>query len=93
MTENEYGGPSWLIYAKGRKHSEQRPAKADATADQGCEGVTNSKAYFEADWSPCAGWSLGKRVKAMVTHGGSKSFDPTCSTAPLASIASRMGSS
>jgi hypothetical protein len=21
------------------------------------------KAYFEADWSPSAGWSLGKRIK------------------------------
>ena len=84
--------PPWLIYAKGRKHSEQRPAKAkprnrkvdsgnaNTTIDRHCEERSDEaaqkprdaapgwlgadpKAYFEADWSPSAGWSLGKRAK------------------------------
>ena len=54
--------PPWLIYAKGRKHSEQRPAKAIAQPIKDAMGA-DPKAYFAADWSPSAGWSLGKRLK------------------------------
>ena len=52
----------WLIYAKDRKHSEQRRAKAIPQPIKDAMGA-DPKAYFEADWSPSAGWSLGKRVK------------------------------
>jgi len=52
----------WLIYAKGRKHSEQCPAKAIPQSIKEAMGA-DPKAYFEADWSSSAGWSLGKRVK------------------------------
>jgi hypothetical protein len=54
--------PPWLIDAKGSNHSEHRPAKAIPQPIKAAMGA-DPKAYFEADWSPSAGWSLGKRVK------------------------------
>jgi hypothetical protein len=56
--------PPWPIYAKGRKHSEQRPAKAIPQPTEDAMGA-DPPAYFAADWPPSAGWSLGKRVKAQ----------------------------
>jgi hypothetical protein len=61
-------GPPWLIYAKGRKHSEQRPAKAIPQPIKDAMGA-DPKAYFAADWSPSVGPARRAPRLHRVAHG------------------------
>jgi hypothetical protein len=47
------------------RHCEERSDDAAQKPRHAAPGWLGAdpKAYFEADWSPSAGWSLGKRVK------------------------------